>query len=71
MEPVIDDLAAEYSGQIKVGKLDVTTSPATAREYGLSALPAFLVFKDGRVVKRIVGYQAKGNLKTLVSAAAQ
>lgn len=69
MEPTVAALAEEWGGTIRVGKLDVTTNPVAARRYGLNSLPAFLVFKNGVVVKRVVGYQAKQNLKGIVEGA--
>lgn len=71
MEPTVNELAREWGGTIRVGKLDVTTSPAAAKRYGVSALPAFLVFRNGVVVQRVVGYQSKENLKRMVEAAAR
>ncbi|GEM_PF-3192273 len=69
MAPVVEDLAADYGGTVRFGKLDITTSPRVARQYAVSALPAFLIFKNGRVVQRVIGAQSKQNLKNMIDAA--
>ncbi len=53
--PTIDALAKEYQGQIVFGKLNVDENPATAKNYGISGIPAMLVFKDGNFAGQIVG----------------
>jgi len=53
--PVIEDIAGEYDGKVKVGKLDVDNNPETATKYGIRSIPTMLIFKGGEVVDRIVG----------------
>jgi len=53
--PVIEDIAGEYDGKVKVGKLDVDNNPETATMYGIRSIPTMLIFKGGEVVDRIVG----------------
>jgi thioredoxin 1 len=53
--PIVEELAAEYEGKLKVGKLDVDNNPNTAMKYGIRSIPTLLVFKGGEVVDRIVG----------------
>jgi thioredoxin 2 len=60
--PVIDELAAEMAGRIRVAKLNVDENPATAARFGLQSIPTLLVFKDGREVDRIVGVQPKSEI---------
>ena len=60
--PVIDDLAAEMAGRLKVAKLNVDENPATAARFGLQSIPTLLVFKGGREVDRIVGVQPKSEI---------
>jgi thioredoxin 2 len=57
--PVIEQLAADYAGRLRVGKLNVDENPVTAERYNVRSIPALLVFKDGREVDRIVGAQPK------------
>ena len=67
MEPVIADLAAEYSGRLKVGKLQVDQNPKTAGQYQITGLPAFVLFQAGEIVQRRVGAQSKGQLLRMLS----
>ena len=60
--PIVDQIAAEYTGKVKVLKLDVQTEPSVASKYGVSSIPTLLMFKDGDIVDRIVGLQPKGNI---------
>jgi thioredoxin 1 len=53
--PVVEELAGDYSGRLKVGKLDVDNNPNTAMKFGIRSIPTLLVFKGGEVVDRIVG----------------
>ncbi|MGI6553576.1 MAG: thioredoxin [Clostridia bacterium] len=63
MAPVLDKLADEYDGEIQVLKLDVDENPNTAAEYGIMSIPTLVVFKDGKEVKRLVGYLPLEQLK--------
>jgi thioredoxin 2 len=53
--PVIEQLAAELSGRVKVAKLDVDSNPVTASRFGVQSIPQLLIFKGGREVDRLVG----------------
>ena len=53
--PIVEQLAAEYAGRVKVGALDVDASPGTAARFNVRSLPTFLFFRDGRVVDQVVG----------------
>jgi thioredoxin 1 len=55
-------MAAEYDSQLKVAKLNVDENPNTAVAYGIMSIPTLLVFKDGKLVERIVGYMPKERL---------
>ncbi len=57
--PIIDQLAAEFSGRVLVGKLDVDANQATAGRFRVQSIPSMLIFKDGREVDRIIGLQSK------------
>ncbi len=56
--PIIEDLAAEYAGQVVVAKLDVDHNPNTPARFGIMGIPTVLFIKDGREVDRIVGAQS-------------
>ena len=60
--PVVEDVAGEYVGKLKVGKLDVDNNRQTAMNYGIRSIPTLLVFKDGKVVEQIVGAVSKSHL---------
>ena len=53
--PIVDELANDYLGKAKVGKLNVDTDNQIAAQYGVRSIPALLIFKDGSVVKQIIG----------------
>jgi thioredoxin 1 len=53
--PVVEELAGEYEGKLKVMKLDVDDNPRTAMAYGVQSIPTLLVFKNGQPAERIVG----------------
>jgi thioredoxin 2 len=57
--PIIDQLAAELAGRVRVVKLNVDDNPETAARFGLRSIPTLLVLKDGREVDRLVGVQPK------------
>jgi thioredoxin 2 len=59
LAPAIEQLASELVGKVKVAKLNIDDSPATAARFGVRSIPTLLVFKDGREVDRLVGLQSK------------
>ncbi len=61
--PLLDELAGEYHGQVKIGKVNVDENQQLAGEYRVSAIPTLLVFKDGQVQDVIVGLKSKRDLK--------
>ncbi|MCP3143457.1 thioredoxin [Pyxidicoccus xibeiensis] len=63
ISPVVDALATEYRGRMKVAKVDVDVNQATAQQYGIRAMPTFLIFKEGRVVKQLVGAMPRKKLE--------
>ena len=67
MGPTIDVVAEEYSGRVKVGKLDVDNNQATAFKYQIRGIPALLVFKGGQVVDQRVGALGKADLQALLN----
>lgn len=64
--PVVDDIAGEYEGKAKVGKVNVDENRQVAVEYGVMSIPTLIVFKDGKAVDRVVGFKSKGDLKALL-----
>ena len=64
--PVIDEIASEYAGKVKVGKVDVDQNQNTAMKYGVRSIPTLLVMKGGEVVNQIVGAVPKGNITEIL-----
>ena len=61
--PLIDDLAKEYTGKMKIGKVDVDTNPRIATEYGVMSIPTIVFFKKGKLMNQLVGAVSKSDLK--------
>ncbi len=64
--PVVEEIAKEFEGKIKVGKLDVAEGGKTASSYGVMSIPTLMFFKDGQVIEQIVGVVNKAELKSKV-----
>ena len=67
MGPVIDELANEYTGQVKVAKMNVDENPSTPSKYGIRASPTLILFKGGEVVEQITGAVSKSSIKEMIS----
>lgn len=67
--PVVEELAGEYSGSVKVGKINIDDNPNAAMNYGVSSIPTLMVFKNGEVVDRFVGVQPKSRLQQALDSA--
>ncbi|MDK2808525.1 MAG: thioredoxin 1 [Clostridiales bacterium] len=68
MAPVIKELAAEYEGSVKIGKLNVDENQATAQKYRVMSIPTMLFIKDGEVVDKIVGAVSKAQVVAKITA---
>ena len=66
IHPVIEELAKEMQGKVVFGKLNVDNNQQTASKYGIMSIPSLLVFKDGKLVDRIVGAMPKPMLKSKI-----
>ena len=60
--PIIQEIAGEYAGRIKVGKMNVDNNPVIPPQYGIRSIPSLLIFKDGAVSDQIVGAVPKNNI---------
>ena len=60
--PVLEQIASENEGKVRLAKLNVDDAPAVAQRYGIMSIPTLMVFKDGQAKKRIVGAKGKGQL---------
>ena len=64
--PVLEELAKEYEGKVKVVKLNIDENQGTATEYGVRSIPTLILFKDGKECERMIGVQSKDNLKQMI-----
>jgi thioredoxin 1 len=63
LAPVVDEVATAYNGKIKVGKMDVDSSPVTPQRYGVRSIPTLLIFKNGQVQDQIVGFCSRDKIE--------
>ena len=66
MGPIVDTVAGEYEGKIKVFKMNVDENPATPAKYGIRGIPTLILFNKGEVVDRAIGAQPKANIDNLI-----
>lgn len=67
LAPIVDEVASEYSGKLKVAKMDVDRNASTPMRYGIRGIPALLLFKGGKVADQIVGYVPKDTIDRSIS----
>jgi thioredoxin 1 len=66
--PVVEEIAAEFDGKLKVGKIDVDQNPETSMQFGIRSIPTIMIFQGGKVVEQIIGAVPKKNLLEKLSA---
>ena len=64
--PIIDEIASETAGKVKVGKVNVDTDIELAQRYRIASIPTFLVFKNGELAEKAIGLQSKEDLMNLL-----
>ena len=64
--PILEEVALEYAGKIKVGKVDVDKNQSTAMKYGVRSIPTLLLMKDGEVINQMVGAVPKSNITNIL-----
>ncbi|BCR03502.1 thioredoxin [Desulfuromonas versatilis] len=69
ISPLVDGLAEDYDGKVKVAKLNVDENPSTPGQFGVRGIPTLILFKDGKVVDQVVGAVPKNQLEGLVKKA--
>ena len=67
--PVVEELAQENAGKVKVAKIDIDSSPNTAASFGISSIPTLMIFKGGEVSERFVGVQPKKRIQEALDQA--
>ena len=65
--PIIEEIAGEYEGKVKVGKVDVDQNQGTAMKFGVRSIPTLLVIKNGEVVNQLVGAVPKNNITDILN----
>lgn len=66
--PILEELATEFDGKVKIAKVNIDDNDAIAAEYGIRAIPTMLLFKGGKVAEQIVGMMPKAALKAKLTA---
>ncbi|MEX1063595.1 MAG: thioredoxin [Balneolaceae bacterium] len=66
--PVVEELAGEYEGKVKIGKVNVDHNPEVSVKYGIRSIPALLIFRGGEVVDQIIGAVPKNQIKNKLDA---
>lgn len=64
--PIVEELAPSYAGQAVIGKLNVDENPAVAQRFGVTSIPTLMMFKDGRLVDRMIGAAPKDTLRKFI-----
>src|SRR5487761_1585612 len=67
--PMVEELASEYAGSVKVGKINIDDSPQMAQKFSVNSIPTLMVFKGGQPVETFVGVQPKTKLQRALDAA--
>jgi thioredoxin 1 len=68
LTPIVEELAKEYGGKIKVGKIDIDHSKSTPSKYGIMAVPTIILFKNGKEIDKITGLKPKADLRKRIEA---
>ena len=66
LAPIIEEIANEYEGKIKVGKVDVDQQAEIAMKYGIMSIPTLIYFKDGQPVAQSLGYKPKAQIEAMI-----
>lgn len=66
IEPIVSEIAQEYSEKIKVGKVNVDKYPEIATKYGIRSIPTLFFFKNGEILNQVIGFLSKKDLKKKV-----
>jgi len=65
--PVVEKIAKEYAGKLKVGKVNVDDNSGTPQKYGIQGIPTLILFKNGQVANQMVGFQSEDKLKNAIN----
>ena len=70
LAPVLDEIATEYDGKVKISKVNIDEEQALAAQYGVRAIPTLLLFRNGQVEEQVVGLKSKRDLRATLSRVA-
>lgn len=65
--PIVEELAKDYAGKARIGKANVDNAQQKASQFGVSSIPALLIFQDGKVVEKMVGLHSKSQLSEIIN----
>jgi len=68
MAPVVDELSKEYKGKVKIAKMNVDEGREASAKFGIMSIPTFMLFKNGKIAKQIVGAVSKSELKSIIDS---
>lgn len=66
LSPIVDEIAEDYDGVIKVGKINVDEEPFLSAQFGVASIPTLVVIKDGKVASSAVGYRTKADVEKML-----
>ncbi|MCY4465640.1 MAG: thioredoxin [Chloroflexi bacterium] len=66
--PIVDEIASEYAGKLRVAKVDADANQAIIMNYGIMGIPTLILFKGGQPVERITGFKPKGKIVSTIAA---
>jgi thioredoxin 1 len=69
LAPTIDELADQYAGKVKVGKVDTDSNQSLSAQYGINAIPTVILFQDGQIKEKFVGLRSKKDFQTSLDQA--
>jgi thioredoxin 1 len=69
ISPIVEELAKEFTGKVKITKLNVDENPAIPSQYGVRGIPTLILFKGGKILDQIVGAVPKARLKAMIEKA--
>jgi len=67
--PIVQEIANDYSGKVKVGKMDVDSNNQVAMKYGIRSIPTLMLFNKGEVVDQVIGNVGKESIESMISKA--
>lgn len=68
LTPIVEELARDYAGRVKIGQVDVDHATGVANQFEIRAVPTLILFKNGQVVEQITGYKPKAELRRHIDA---